>query len=297
MRIEKISDWKDVNAKELIDIACSDFDDVVVMFPELAAINNFEQNNPYHKYTVSKHTQEAIRYFEKLIQSSKSKGKMLEFIYSNIETDVGLLKSFEKLDAHIDDIRIALLFHDSGKAESYSVEVVDGKIRGHFYQHHIHSEKLMRFAADRIGIPKSNKEFICSVIYNHNIHIRPDYRCVKRIYNKFGENVGRAILWHNLCDSYAKGVGSKHWLDNYTHAFQSILQFEKVVESASVMTVKDLAITGHDLQSLGVPQGPEIGYYLKIALNKVMHEGVQNDRDTLLNLVRKLVKSDSRYKR
>ena len=48
----------------------------------------------------------------------------------------------------------------------------------------------------------------------------------------------------------------------------------------------DLAITGGDLMSAGVPPGPRLGALLRKLLDVVLQDPTRNQRDTLLSLVR-----------
>ena len=58
--------------------------------------------------------------------------------------------------------------------------------------------------------------------------------------------------------------------------------YRKIMEDGDCLSVKDLAVNGHDLMEAGIPAGPAIGEALGKLLDLVLNEPTLNDRDTLL---------------
>ncbi|MGE3537398.1 MAG: CCA tRNA nucleotidyltransferase [Candidatus Tectimicrobiota bacterium] len=58
------------------------------------------------------------------------------------------------------------------------------------------------------------------------------------------------------------------------------------IDRQAPLTLKALAINGHDLQQLGVPAGPQLGQLLQHLLSQVLDEPQRNTRSHLLTLAR-----------
>ena len=59
---------------------------------------------------------------------------------------------------------------------------------------------------------------------------------------------------------------------------------EKCIESKSVLTLKDLAVSGNDLIAAGIPSGKHLGAILKELFDTVTESPDMNDREKLLNV-------------
>ena len=72
-----------------------------------------------------------------------------------------------------------------------------------------------------------------------------------------------------------------HKLDTLTALYEEILQNNDCV------SIKDLAVTGRDLMTLGIPEGPGMKEVLLRLLDAVIDEPSLNNRDSLIELVKK----------
>ena len=55
----------------------------------------------------------------------------------------------------------------------------------------------------------------------------------------------------------------------------------EILQEESCFTLKDLAVNGHDMMTLGV-QGPTIGRVLQECLDAVLDEQIPNEHETLM---------------
>ena len=55
------------------------------------------------------------------------------------------------------------------------------------------------------------------------------------------------------------------------------------------MSIKDLAVTGWDLQQIGLAPGPEMGRCLNWLLGQIQDEVLPNEKTVLLETVKKLL--------
>jgi poly(A) polymerase/tRNA nucleotidyltransferase (CCA-adding enzyme) len=69
-------------------------------------------------------------------------------------------------------------------------------------------------------------------------------------------------------------------------------RIEKVIEEENAITVRDLAINGHDLmREFDLKPGPVIGATLNYLLEEIMDDPDKNEYDTLLQLARDYLKT------
>ena len=61
---------------------------------------------------------------------------------------------------------------------------------------------------------------------------------------------------------------------------------DEVVASEQCFKISDLAINGHDIIQLGIPEGVLIGKILRDVLNKVINGELENDKYELIKWVR-----------
>jgi tRNA nucleotidyltransferase (CCA-adding enzyme) len=226
---------------------------LATLIPELAPMLGFDQDSRFHDMTADEHT-------------------------------------FATLDvaAHVDAplrVRMALLFHDSGKPEAAWVGD-DG--RKHYYSHVEHytvydeehslttedhadvSERLWREFATRAGSPRDMREDVAILVRDHMVGLTGKLKeaKVRRMRVRYGDDLLRDLLMHRACDVSGKGRVNTAYL-------QRLADMERVRQEACDAGVpsrpRDLEITGHDLMALGA-EGPEIGRVQKALLDEVVSQ-------------------------
>jgi tRNA nucleotidyltransferase (CCA-adding enzyme) len=65
-----------------------------------------------------------------------------------------------------------------------------------------------------------------------------------------------------------------------------------IMNTQQCFTIKDLAINGHDVMSLGVEPGPMVGKILNNLLNKVLDEDLDNEHEALMNEAARYLKGE-----
>lgn len=227
------------------------------IIPEMNPLMNFCQNNPYHAYDVYGHTRLALQ---------------------ALQNEAPKHPEFDKVV-----VSLALLLHDTGKPESYTEEIKeDGEIRGHFYGHEERSEEIARTVLTRLRFPTKVVNDVCELILAHNATILPKEKLIRRLMNKHGVIQTRHLLYLNLCDTLGRGSGTLRWDECVQEAREAIELFEDMLTRPQTFSVKDLAINGHDLLNMGVPQGKMIGQILDQCLAKVIDDKIPNDKESLL---------------
>lgn len=177
------------------------------------------------------------------------------------------------------ELRLAALFHDIGKPNTFTLDE-DGV--GHFYEHHKESARICREVMTRLKYSNKEIEYVSELVYHHMIRYEKiNSTIAKRFINKVGEDKIEDMFRLFIADKMGMKV---------SHVFNDIykLKFEceKVLSEKQPLSVKDLDIDGHDLMTIGIPQGKEIGNTLKLLLEIVLENPELNNKDILLEMAR-----------
>lgn len=218
------------------------------IMPEFINCIDFVQNNPHHIYNLDKHIYVSLK---------------------NIKNDPIL--------------RWTMLLHDIGKPNCMSV---DTNNIAHFYKHAKESSLIAESILKRL---KRSNEFIDTVVIlikYHDTEILDNEATMRKWLSKIGESNFRNLLLVKYADIAAQNPENlkerKELLDSIS------LRLEKVLNTAPCLTVKDLAINGNDLKTIGYTPGKEMGAALKYLLEQVIENPDINTKETLLNIAAKI---------
>lgn len=175
-------------------------------------------------------------------------------------------------------LRWAALLHDIGKPDTFSWGE-DGQ--GHFYGHDRLSAQMAEEILYRLKAPNTLREEVVFLISRHMARLEADKRLLRRHLSKWGEEKLRKLLLLQKADLSSKGV------ENEAFHFDKIqLLLEELLSENSCLTLRDLAVNGHDLMNLGL-SGAAIGTQLNSLLTRVLDEELPNEKSALLAEVRR----------
>ena len=234
--------------------ASSDFCVQIVLYhkvfslfiPEIKDIFGFQQNNPYHMYDVWNHTVHAIEYCES------------------------------------DDLvtRLAVFFHDIGKPHCYQ-DSEDG-IR-HFKGHGRVSADMTDKIMKRLRFDNDTREKVVELVYYHDATFEVGKKYIKRWLNKIREEQFRRLLNVRRADIKAQADINQETrlqkIDNIEYILEEVLQDDEC------FSLKDLAVNGKDLITIGYKPGKEIGNTLNCLLQLVIEGVCPNEKSELLKYV------------
>lgn len=247
------------------------------MAPELASTIGFDQMNPHHNLNVFDHTMQVLRAMTRLTNDP--------------------------------DLRLAALFHDSGKPDSFwrDENAPEGG-GGHFYKKVIDDplhpdadengkvtrgqdhEEVGADLADafmqRLRYPNNRRERVVTLVRNHMFPYFHTQRGARKFLNRLGgdEKMAFDLLKLRTADSSGKSDGTPSKLDADSIATAEQL-LRNALEAEEPTTVTSLALNGHDLMALGL-QGREIGNAQKRLLDAVLDDPSLNTPESLTQLVR-----------
>ncbi|SDZ06309.1 tRNA nucleotidyltransferase (CCA-adding enzyme) [Proteiniborus ethanoligenes] len=179
-------------------------------------------------------------------------------------------------------LRLAALLHDIGKPQCFSI---DENGKGHFYGHHKKSAEMAEAILERLKF--DNKTiFIVKLLVTEHMS-RYDFlreKSIKKFINKVGiENLDRLF---KLQIADIKGSTPPH---DFSKIEFLRAECERVINQKEPMTVKDLAINGYHIMSLGISQGKEIGDILYYLLELVLENPEGNNEENLIKLAKEKI--------
>ncbi len=220
------------------------YDDVFSLFiPELKDMISFNQNNPYHAYDVFDHTIHAVEHCE-----------------SNDLT-----------------VRLAVFFHDFGKPHSYQ-DGEDGY--RHFKGHGRVSADIADVIMKRLRFDNDTRNNVVELVYYHDATFEVGKKYVKRWLNKIGEKQFRRLLEIRKADIKGQKPDYEPERIEKVNNIGSIL--EEVLQEDECFSLKDLAVNGKDLMSIGYESGKELGNTLNELLQLVIDGECPNEKEKLL---------------
>ncbi len=231
----------------------TDFSDVIFfIFPELEPMNFCNQNHERHIYNVWGHTVAAV--------------------------------DAVRNEPHL---RFAMLLHDSGKPH---VKTTDENGTDHFYSHAKKSREIADKILLRLKTSNSFRKKVCDLTEFHDF--LPDKistKTYKRYIAKLGFETIRELFEIREADIRAQ---NPIFIDEGLAANKIGLKILEEIEAENAcFRISDLAISGKDLASAGIPPSPLMGRILEALLDEVMGDKLENRKDTLLNRANEINKT------
>ena len=233
-------------------LVCADKDllltyrDIFATFiPELTTTFDFKQNNPHHIYDVYEHMVTAV---------------------TNAPQDLY--------------IRLALMFHDIAKPLTYTE---DEALVGHFYGHAELGANMAKNIMKRMRMDNNTIAIVSELVVSHDMQVSTSLKTVRRMVSKMGEKQTRRLIAVMRADKLAQ---SNHpgTLNNLEILKVMEYNIDIVTENNECFTLKNLAINGHDLITLGIVDGKLIGKTLNYLLDIVLSEPEKNVKHILMEL-------------
>ena len=171
-------------------------------------------------------------------------------------------------------LRFAALLHDIGKP---SVFYLDAQGSGHFPDHAKVGALCAETILTRLKAPTALRRQVTDLIARHMTPLEPDKKLLRRRLGKYGISETLALLALQQADFSSKGT--KETNDLFDRIRELILEIQG---EDACLTLRDLAINGHDLLQLGFVPGPGIKACLEYLLRQVQDDLLANNRQTLL---------------
>lgn len=179
-------------------------------------------------------------------------------------------------------IRLAILFHDLGKPFT---QTEDHEGHYHFPKHAVVSEEIAYKFFKKFKYDNNTINEVLTYIKFHDYHLLPNEKTLKKFLFKLNFNFKLAynILKVQECDDLSKNPNMvKESLENNYNCLSML----KNMETSSVaLTLKDLAINGFDMISLGY-KGKDIGILLDQCLEHIYEFPNDNTKEKLIEYIK-----------
>ena len=175
-------------------------------------------------------------------------------------------------------LRMTMLLHDIGKPACFTLDE-DGI--GHFFGHAAVGGEMADKALRRLRFDNDTRERIKALVSHHDYPITPEEKPLRRMLRRFGEEMTRQLITVHRADVSAL---APPYCDDTAALALAGQMLDKILASDACFSLRDLAINGDDLLSLGL-SGKEIGESLERCLTAVTEGDVPNEREALLELL------------
>ena len=211
-----------------------------VFLPEVLPAVGFDQRNPHHCYDVWGHTAHAVA------EGAPERA-----------------------------VRWALLFHDLGKPNCFTVDEAGV---GHFYGHGKVSCDLARAAMGRLKFDTATRERVALLVDWHDRVVPNTHRSYRRVLNALGAEAAGQLLEVKRADNLAQAPACRGRQKELDRAREIL---DELLAQDACFSLSQLAVKGQDVLALGL-RGPAVGRVLQRLLNDVVEERLPNDRAALL---------------
>lgn len=222
------------------------------IIPEFKECIDYNQNNPYHTYTLHKHTAVAL----------------IEAINPDLI------------------VNLAILFHDIGKPRCCTIGK-DGYF--HFKGHGRISADMTEAIMKRLKFDNNTISKVKELVFYHDATFEVGKKYIKRWLNNIGEEQFRRLLKIRVAD--VKAQAFEYEKERIAKITDILMLLDEVLQEDECFTLKDLAINGRDLMQHGIPEGKTIGTILNTLLAMVIDGEISNDKDSLLQMTNLLLQS------
>ena len=216
------------------------------VLPEFDLCMETEQNNPHHCYSVGEH----------------------------------ILHSMQEIEAD-KVLRLGMLFHDIAKPQTLTV---DEEGITHNKKHPQVGAKMTREILRRLKFDNDTIDKVVKIVRYHDEEVGLSPAGVRRAVNRMGEDIFPMLFAVRRADISAQSdYLREEKLQKLTY-LQEL--YDGILRRQECLSLKDLAVTGRDLITLGIPAGPQIGELLQELLILVLEEPERNNREELLRICR-----------
>jgi len=172
-------------------------------------------------------------------------------------------------------LRWTALLHDVGKIDTFTLDETG---RGHFYGHARAGAARAGEILRRLKAPNALREQVETLIGHHMTRLEEDERLLKRRIRSLGWETLERLLQLQEADMGSKGTGNREEMDQFPRIRELL---EKIRREESCLSLKDMALDGHDLIALGL-RGRAIGNTLETLLDRILEGQLPNEREALL---------------
>lgn len=234
------------------------FPALAAAIPELAPMDDFDQQSPFHAYDVREHTARVCAGVEAFTAGTAQSA-----------------------------LRWAALLHDIAKPMTFSE---DEGGRGHFFGHPEESARMAHEILEPMGVPQSLVAQAAQLIRWHDLEVSASASSIRRFIATLDEGcAGRgACLATQIIElKRADALAKTPYCRTYAVKLDVIARMlHDEIRVGAVQSPRDLAVSGNDvMRTLDLAPGPAVGMYLRQLFEAYLAGEVANEREALLTLL------------
>ena len=176
-------------------------------------------------------------------------------------------------------LRLAALLHDIGKPDC---RTVDEEGQAHYHGHAQVSAQMADDCLLRLKAPTQLRERAVTLVEKHMVWFERNKKVIRRWISRLGPELFEELITLQQADSMATGTAGP---EEKAHFAEIHRLLREILEEQSCLTLKDLAVNGHDLMALGL-QGRAVGEMLNRLLSLVLEEELPNEKAALLRRIK-----------
>ncbi|MGI5949534.1 CCA tRNA nucleotidyltransferase [Peptoniphilus sp.] len=181
-------------------------------------------------------------------------------------------------------LRLSALFHDVSKVDTLSIGE-DG--RGHFFGHEVKSAEVAREVLKRYKAPNKLIEKVSILILDHmKVHSEMTDKALRRQIKRVGRD--NVLDLYDLLIADCKCTRADRDASFIEERKKRVIN---LLNEKEMKTEKFLDVDGKDIISLGFKEGKIIGEILKDLENLVLDDPSLNDKDYLIDYVKRNYKT------
>ena len=252
--------------EELEKLICSDNPDrmrrayelgiTAVFFPEWDKMIECEQNTPHHFTNVGDHTIATLQYI------------------------VDNYRDIPEADDRV--LRIAALLHDIAKpvCKTTGDDGVD-----HFKGHPVEGVPMAEDLLKRLKYDNDTINRVKKLVRYHDERPELSYPSVRKFIVDAQVSNMENLMRLKYADLYAHT--RYQWEDKVYQVETLDKMYRKIIADGDCLSIKDLAVNGHDLMEQGIGAGPALGEALGALLECVLNDPSMNEKDKLLDALKR----------
>lgn len=189
------------------------------------------------------------------------------------------------------EVKLAAFYHDIGKPECRTTEIVDGEERVHFHGHETKSAQKALASMTALKFPNETIKNVVHLVQEHMFYYEHSWSdaAVRRFIIRVKPENIENLFALRLADIYGM---HRTPLKEGSPAWNILLEFRKRIESVlekkSALGIKDLAVNGRDLMQEGIPSGKAMGMILNELFETVTESPAMNEKEKLLALAKNI---------
>ncbi|MGN0728219.1 CCA tRNA nucleotidyltransferase [Treponema sp.] len=188
-------------------------------------------------------------------------------------------------------VRLAAFFHDIGKPESRTVEMINGAERIHFHGHEQISAEKAKDSMTALKFSNSEIKTVSHLVREHMFHYESSWSdsAVRRFIIRAGtENLENLFLLR-LADIYGMhAVPLQENSPSWNLLSELKTRIHNLLEEKSALSIKDMKVNGTQLIEAGIPAGKTMGKILRELFDTITEFPEKNEKETLISLAKKI---------